>query len=100
MNPQILEEINLEAGLKLELNSLSGITSTFLTLVIPIAGLILFVIIIISGFNILTGANDPKKVDQAKQTLTTAIIGFIVVFAAYWIAQILEVITGFPIVTP
>jgi len=31
---------------------------------------------------------------KARQIITTGLIGFIVVFAAYWLVQIVETLTG------
>lgn len=72
-----------------------------ITAVIPyifvIAGLIFFGLLIWAGFEFLTSAGDPEKVKGAQGKLTGAITGFIIIFAAYWIAQILEVIFGITI---
>lgn len=56
------------------------------------AGLVLFLMIISAGFAMIAG--DSKDKDKAKSTMTTAAIGFIVMFAAYWIMQIIEILIG------
>ncbi len=96
-SPLNLNNIISAAGLKTDVTSLPGIVNLFVKLVLPLSGLILLGIIIFSGFQILTGASDPKKVDQAKSTLVTSVMGFIVIFAAYWIAQIVETFFNWPI---
>jgi hypothetical protein len=63
-----------------------------------IAGLILFIYLIIGGFTLISAGSDSKKTDEGKQAVTNAIIGFVVIFASYWIIQIIEIITGIPIV--
>lgn len=60
-----------------------------------IAGIILFFIILFVGFKF--NYQGTKGKDEAKTILTTAITGFIVMFVAYWIIQILEIITGMQI---
>jgi hypothetical protein len=57
-----------------------------------VAGIILFFLIIYSGYQFISGG--VKGQEQAKTTMTTAIGGFIVMFAAYWILQIIKVVTG------
>lgn len=57
----------------------------------PIAGVILFVMIIFAGFQYIT---NPKGPDEARSILEAAIIGLIIMFAAYWILQIVKIITG------
>lgn len=55
------------------------------------AGLLLLFYFILGGIGMIgsAGKNDPKATEQAKQTITTAVTGFVVVFVAYWIVQLL-----------
>jgi len=48
----------------------------------------------------------PKKVsislttvEMGKKTATSALIGFIVVFSAYWIVKLIETITGLKLIS-
>lgn len=70
----------------------------FLTLLIPylftFAGLILFVMILWGGFEMLMGAADSKAQEAGKQRITAAVIGFMLLFVSYWIAQIIQYIFG------
>jgi hypothetical protein len=75
-----------------------AIITRALQFAIPAAGLILFVMIVWGGFEILTSASGGKK-DAGRQRVTTAVIGFILLFGAFWIAQILEVIFGIKILS-
>ena len=69
---------------------------------IIVAGIIMLFLILLGGISMIggAGANNPQKVAQGKQTATIAVIGFIIVFAAYWIIQIIQKITGLQIVGP
>jgi len=67
--------------------------------IFPIAGLILFVVLLLGGFQMLAGAASSKGIEEGKQKITAAIIGFILLFAAYWIAQLLELIFGIRILS-
>lgn len=42
------------------------------------------------------GKNDPQKAEQAKKTITSAVIGFVVVFTAYWIVKLIGQLIGMP----
>lgn len=75
-----------------------GIMTRVLQFAFPLAGIILFVMIVWGGFEILAGANEKKSLDSGKQRVTAAIIGFLVLFCSYWIAQIIEYIFGLSIV--
>lgn len=43
---------------------------------------------------------DAKKSQQGREAVTWAVVGFIVIFASYWILQIIKVITGVDITKP
>lgn len=80
-----------------ELSSPGGIISRALTFIFPIAGLALFVMIVVGGLQILAGASNSKAMQEGQKRITMAIIGFLILFASYWIAQILEIIFGIQI---
>ena len=73
------------------------IIQTVLPFVFVIAGLILFVMFIFGGFTIFTSAGNPEKIKQGQGMIVNALIGFLIIFAAYWIIQILETTFGFKI---
>lgn len=77
-----------------QLKSPGGIVSRLLDFAFPIAGLILFVMLVWAGFEILVGAPSKKSIDAGKQRATAAIIGFLLLFATYWIFQIIETVFG------
>ena len=56
------------------------------------AGIFLFFVILLAGIKFLT--QDKKGVEEAKTMVTTAIIGFVIMFSAYWIVQIVALVTG------
>jgi hypothetical protein len=77
--------------------------ATLVTIIVKnsltIAGIILLVLLIAGGFMMIAGANsgDQKKAAAAKSMVTDAAIGFLVIFLSYFIIQIVQVITGVPI---
>lgn len=60
----------------------------------PLAGLILFVMLIYGGFKMILQATTKKSIEEGKKIITNAIVGFILLFAAYWIFQLIQVILG------
>lgn len=73
---------------------------TFLsTAIIPnvmvVANIILFIMIFASGFTVISSAGNPDKNKNAKATLTASVIGFVIIFAAYWIMEALGIIMGY-----
>ena len=69
---------------------------------LTIIGIILLILLISGGFMFIinAGSNDSKKTAQAKAVITDALIGFVVVFLAYAIIQLIQVITGLNILNP
>lgn len=85
-------------GVDEDLNTPGGILTRVLRFAFPLGGLILFIMLIWAGFEILSGASSgSKSIDAGKQRATAAIIGFILLFISYFIAQLLEVVFGIQI---
>jgi hypothetical protein len=76
------------------LSTPGGIISRALEFIFPIAGLALFIMIVAGGLQILAGASNSKALQEGQKRVTMAIVGFLILFASYWIAQILEIIFG------
>jgi len=74
--------------------TLGSIISTILQFALPIAGIGLLIMILSSGFTLLTSAGDAKKMEQGKQTLTYGIVGFLIIFVAYWVTQFFGTVFG------
>lgn len=58
-----------------------------------LAGVFLFIAVIASGFGFLASGKSKGK-DQSMTVAKNAIVGFLIMFSAYWIVQIIEKITG------
>lgn len=61
-----------------------------------LAGMAILFLLIFSGLSIIMGAgnNNPESVEKGKKVATAAVIGLVIVFGAYWIIRIIEIITG------
>ena len=62
-----------------------------------LAGLILLIMLIIGGFEMLTSGGSPDKMKAAQGRITSAVIGFVIVFISYWLMRILEIVFGISI---
>lgn len=82
--------------------NLGSLISTLLPNVYVIAGVMLFVLLIFGGFTYIlsSGQQKPEGVQQGKNAIFTALIGFVLIFASWWIVQIIERITGLNILKP
>ena len=81
-----------------QLRTPGGIVSRMLVFAFPLAGLILFFMLVWAGLAMLVGAPSKKSIDAGKQRATAAIVGFLLLFATYWIFQIIEVVFGVRII--
>ena len=73
---------------------LGDIVSGVLPYIFTFAGIGLFLMILFAGFNFLPSAGAAKKLEQGKQQLTNAILGFVIIFASFWLVQIFGVMFG------
>ena len=80
--------------LTLKTDTPADIINSILPFVFIIAGLILFVMLIIGGFTIFTSTGNPEKIKKGQGIITNALIGFLIIFATYWIIQLLEATLG------
>jgi len=70
--------------------TLSSLITVALPYLFSIAGLILFAYLVWGGFDYLTSMGDPKKAEAGKNKITYAVLGFIIIFASYWLVQIIS----------
>ena len=78
-----------------------SLISLILTAAISLAGIVVLFYFVMGGFKIITsaGKNDPKSHAEGKEAITWAIIGFVIIFAVYWIIRFIEIISGVPFIT-
>lgn len=76
--------------------TVGDLVSIFLRGAFVLAGIFILVLFLIAGFSIIQGAgsNNPEAAEKGRSAATAAAIGFVVVFGAYWIIRIIEVISG------
>ncbi|MBU0572661.1 hypothetical protein KKH23_03000 [Patescibacteria group bacterium] len=100
---QDLEEIQSKALPQFEFSGEQGdignVVSSLINYLFPLAGILLLLYLIYGGFSLMTSGGDPKAVQGAKSKITSALIGFIIIFAAYWIVQIVASILGIEAIT-
>ncbi len=75
--------------------------ATFMNHLLPnlylFAGIVIFFFIFLGGFIMIANAGNTNKQQDGKQIITGALIGFLLVVLSYFIIQIVEVVTGIPI---
>ncbi|NIM12951.1 MAG: hypothetical protein GTN82_13115 [Candidatus Aminicenantes bacterium] len=81
---------------------LGTLISTILPNVYILAGVILFVLLLFGGFSFIMGAGggNPDQANRGKQAIGAAVAGFGLIFASYWIIQIIQALIGIRILDP
>ncbi len=74
--------------------NLGAVISALLPYLFTGAGLLLLLYLIFGGLQLMLSRGDPKAVESAKGKITGALIGFVIVFVAYWLVQIIASILG------
>ena len=77
-----------------DLPGLGELVSILLSNAIVIAGVVFILIIIYAGFTMISNAGNPQEQQKAQQLITSAIIGFIIIVAAFLIVRVIESITS------
>lgn len=91
------EVINNPKDFNPQFTDLGSIITQLLPYILVIAGLVLFILLIIGGFGFLTSGGSPDKMKAAQGKITSAIIGFVIIFISYWLVRILEIMLGIQI---
>ena len=81
----------------LKFDSIGEVVTAVLNLFIfPLSGILLFIMIVMSGFNMLFSGGDPKKLAAAKSRLTYAIFGFVLLAASFFITRLIAYLLRAP----
>lgn len=71
---------------KADATSVFTIISTVISAALSLLGVIFLILILYAGYNWMMARGDEEKVNKAKDTLTRAIVGIIIVVGAYAIS--------------
>lgn len=82
-----------------EPSGFSTLLNNVISMIVALAGIALFAYLLMGGFQFVTAGGDKVQVDNAKKTITNAIIGMIVMSVAFLLVRILEAILGRPLLS-
>lgn len=80
-------------------STIGGMVSSFLPYIFALAGIGLLLYLLYGGFHLMISRGDPKAIQEAKGKITNALVGFLIVFVAYWIVQLVGLLLGVPAIT-
>lgn len=75
----------------------AALVNRVLIFLFPLAGLILFVMLVWGGLSILVNAHSSSALKAGRERITAALLGFFILFASFWIIQIVEFVFGLSI---
>ena len=74
--------------------TLPGIVSGFITLALVVAAIVFFFMLVIGGIRWIMSGGDKASTEGARNQITAALIGLVIVFAAWAIAQLINTFFG------
>lgn len=77
-----------------ELSDIVGIIRNLIKLLAPAAAIALFIMLLYGGYQFLTSGGDPKATAQARNTLTYAMLGIILVVGVWLTLALIQAVTG------
>jgi hypothetical protein len=81
------------------LSDLEVLFQRVISIALGLGGIVLFIMLVVGGFKYLTSGGDPKAVESAQKTLTSAILGLVLLLSAYLILKLIGNFTGIDLTT-
>lgn len=77
-------------------SGIGDLVSTVLNAALVVSGVIVLFMFVYAGIQMIAGAGSgkPENAEKAKQAATYAAVGFAIIFIAYWLIRLIEIITG------
>ncbi len=99
MNKEYLAQIvNINGqqikGPLIGINDIGQLMSKVILFLIPLGGVILFLILIWGGYDFLISRGNPEKIKSARAKITTGLIGFFLLIVSYLIVRLISQVFG------
>ncbi len=94
-----IQETFLGSGTKPQ--TIGSVITLVINTAFAVSGVIILFMFVYAGYQIIQGAGSGKSdsTEKAKQAATYAAIGFVIIFVAFWLIRLIEVITGQTFIT-
>lgn len=74
--------------------TIGGIVSGLIRLILLIAALVFFFILVVGGIKWIASGGDKAQTESARNQITAALVGLVIVFAAWAIVQLINTFFG------
>lgn len=68
--------------------TVGAIVYTLIPYILGLAGFAVLIYVVLGGYQIMISQGDPKQLAAGREKITYAIVGFIIMFSAYWITRL------------
>lgn len=75
-----------------------NVVSVVLYNIYVFAGIILLLMVFAGGLGMILNAGNAEKQKQSSQTLSSAVMGFVILFVSYWLIKIIEIVFGLTLI--
>lgn len=100
VSPVYAVELNCgDTGAPACISDIVKVLEHIIGLLAPAAGIVFFIMLLVGGFRFIKSRGDPKRVGEARSTLTYAAIGIILVVVAWLILKLIKDLTGANVTT-
>jgi energy-converting hydrogenase Eha subunit B len=79
---------------------LGAFINNIVQMIMTVGGLIFFGLLVYGGIQYLTSGGNEDTVESAQNTITYAVLGLVIIAAAWFIVKILETVLGIQILDP
>ena len=76
------------------INNLTDLVGLIISFVVPLAGVIMFLVILWGGFDLVNSQGNPEKVQSGQQKMTAGVVGFVLLVLSYFAAKLIGYIFG------
>lgn len=80
--------------------NITQIISGLIGLILVVTGVVFFFILVIGGIRWIASGGDKGQTEAARSQITAALVGLVIVFAAWAIVKLIESFFGVSILTP
>lgn len=86
--------VSFKGPLKDSIGSISDLINLLLSIMYPIAGVILFFMIVIGGFKWMSSQGEPDKLDSARKYMTNGVVGFVLLALSFFLVRLIAFVFG------
>lgn len=84
---------NIQGNL-VSIATIGDIANAIIPYIFVISGISLLLYLLYGGLTMMLSRGEPKAFEEAKAKITNAAIGFVIIFASYWIWQLAKLLLG------